>query len=179
MRKQIYAKHGYCCAACGVRSRDAIIPANFRNEKRVGSTGAQRAHPLIKPWLEAHERFEIDYAQQKMILIGMEPLCHACHAFVHSGLLELRLFHKKISKTNVARILGNGVGVLEETGGTMPLAAAKLCNQLGLKHGLKVANLPPATRWAGWSMEWKGKEYPSPFPTEAAWRREMSKTRIN
>jgi len=157
MRKTIYARHGYRCAACGVRSKDA----------------------LLKPWLEAHERFEIDWKTRTMTLVGMEPLCHACHAFVHSGLLELRLHHRKISKTDVARILGNGVGVLAETGGTMPRAAAGLCRKLGLKHDLRVAGHPPRTGWSGWTMTWDGTEYPSPYPTEAAWKRAMSKSQVN
>lgn len=154
MRKTIYAKHGYRCAACGTTSRSA----------------------LIKPYLEAHERFEIDYSKQTMTLIGMEPLCHACHSFVHSGLLELRLHYRKISKTDVASILGNGVGVLEQTGGVIPIAANKLCRKLGLSHNLQIAEMPPPSRWSGWKMVWEGEIYPSPFPTETDWRRQMRKS---
>lgn len=157
MRKEIYRKHSYCCAACGVKSRQA----------------------MIRPYLEAHEMYTIDWKRQEMILIGMEPLCHACHAFVHSGLLELRLHHGKISSENVARILGNGVGVLEEINGTMPIAANYLCRKLGLKHGLPVVQRPPAARWSGWKLIWNGSEYPSPYPTENHWARAMKKQNLN
>lgn len=155
-RKKIYAKHNFRCAACGTSSRKAIL----------------------KPWLEAHELFEIDWQTQTMTLTGMEPLCHACHAFVHCGLLNLRLHHRKISEYDVACILGNGVGVLEEIGGIIPIAAHAMCNLLDLKHDLQVAKNPPATDWVGWKMVWNETTYPSPYPSETAWERAMEKLPI-
>lgn len=157
MRKEIYKKHGYCCASCGVRSRDAII----------------------KQYLEAHERFTIDWQEQRMTLISMEPLCHACHAFVHTGLLEVRLQARRVCKQTVASILGHGVGVLERANGTMPVAAHNLCRKLGLAHGIAVQEMPPRTRWTGWKMKWEGVDYPSPYPTERDWQNAMRKMSVN
>lgn len=68
-RRRVYRKYGFTCAACGVNGRDAF--------------------PQTR--LEAHERFSVDYRARTMTLTGMEPLCPACHAFVHTGLLELRM----------------------------------------------------------------------------------------
>lgn len=153
LRQKIYAKHRYCCAACGVYSGKAIL----------------------KTGLEAHERFRIDYRKKRMTLIGMEPLCHACHYFVHSGLLELRLAKRQIDLEKVLAILGNGVEVLTASGGKMPAGADALCRKLGQKHGLPVHRNPPRTTWSGWKMEWNGQTYPSPYPNESAWRAAMAR----
>jgi hypothetical protein len=152
VRRQIYRKYAYSCAACGVKARDAKIKKN----------------------LEAHESFEIDYAQKQMTLKSMEPLCHACHAFVHSGLLEVRLASQQVSKETVAVILGHGVGVLAQSGGKMPPASDHLCRKLGLSHGLPVSAAPRATSWSGWSMRWDGEVYPALYNTQADWQRAMS-----
>lgn len=151
MRRQVYRKHGYTCAACGVRAGEAKI--------RTG--------------MEAHEHFRIDYGARRMTLIDMQPLCHACHSFVHSGLLEVRLAARKVSGETVATILGHGVGVLELSGGKVPVPADYLCRKLGLAHGLPLAKQPRTIRWGGWTMVWEGEVYRSRFPTEEHWRREM------
>jgi hypothetical protein len=151
LRREVYAKHGYCCAACGVKSKDAII----------------------KRGLEAHERFTVNYRKKRMVLIGMEPLCHACHSFVHTGLLQVRLVKRQISLENVLAILGNGIQTLEASGGRLPPGADFLCKKLHQKHGLPVHRYPPRLSWRGWAMEWNGQTYHSPYPTEAAWRAAM------
>lgn len=151
LRKEIYAKHRYCCAACGVYSRKAIL----------------------KTGLEAHEQYRIDYRKKRMTLIGMEPLCHACHCFVHAGLLELRLVSGQFSAEKVATILGHGHGVLKRSGGRMPPAAALLCRKLKLQIEIDIHPHPKKTSWSDWVMEWDGTFYPSPYPSEAAWQRAM------
>lgn len=150
-RRRVYRRHGLRCAACGV-------------------TAAQ-AFP--KTHLEAHERFTVDYHARTMTLIGMEPVCPACHAFVHGGLLELRLSRNQISQVTGRRILEHGIGVLRASGGTVPLAAHDLCRKLGVRHGLAVAAPPPPTGWSGWRLIWDGAECPSPYATEADWARAM------
>lgn len=150
-RRRVYRKYGFTCAACGVNGRDAF--------------------PVTR--LEAHERFRVDYRARRMELIGMEPVCPACHAFIHGGLLEIRLRSGQMSREIVRRILSHGVSVLAAIGGTVPQAAHHLCGRLGVRHGLRVAAPPPATRWSGWRLLWDGREYPSPYPTEADWRRKM------
>ena len=150
-RRRVYRKYGFTCAACGVNGRDAF--------------------PLTR--LEAHERFSVDYGARRMTLVGMEPVCPACHAFVHGGLLELRLHSGQVSRELGRRILEHGTGVLRQSGGVVPRAAHGLCAKLGVRHGLRVAAPPPVTGWAGWALIWEGEEYPSPYPTEADWAREM------
>lgn len=130
MRREIYARHGHRCAACGTPSRAAII--------------LQR--------LEAHERFEIDFRKREMRLIGMEPLCHACHRFVHGGLMQVMLAQRMLPSATARRILEHGTNVLRQIGGRVPIHAHQLCTQLGLRHGLKVAKAPPASGWSGWKL---------------------------
>lgn len=150
-RRRVYRKYGFRCAACGVNGRDAF--------------------PLTR--LEAHERFRVDHPARTMELIGMEPICPACHAFVHGGLLEIRLHTGQVSRALGRRILEHGVGVLGRIGGTVPQAADQLCARLGVRHALRVAKPPPPTPWAGWRLLWEGRSYPSPYPTEEDWRRAM------
>jgi hypothetical protein len=151
LRKTIYARHGHRCAACGVPSRQA----------------------MILPRLEAHERFEIDWPRREMHLIGMEPLCHACHAFVHGGLMEIRILRGDLSREDARRILAHGISVLTGIGGTIPQAAAKLAREFGVSHRLAMAKPPPPSPWRGWAMVWNGVRHPSPYPDEASWRRAM------
>ncbi|MCW3783006.1 hypothetical protein [Defluviimonas salinarum] len=151
MRRAVCARHGYRCAACGVASRQA----------------------LFFPRLEAHERFSVDYRALQMHLIGIEPLCHACHSFVHGGLMEVRIATRQMSRETAITILSHGVSVLSETRGKVPVVADKLCRALGIRHGLAVAPMPPRTPWKGWRMRWEGRDYASPYPSEADWRRAM------
>jgi hypothetical protein len=62
-RREAYRERDYHCWACGVHKDEAII----------------------KQWLEAHERYRIDYVEGRMTVTGIAALCHACHAFVHNG----------------------------------------------------------------------------------------------
>jgi hypothetical protein len=103
----------------------------------------------------------------------MEPVCPACHAFVHGGLLELRLHAGQMSRELGRRILEHGVGVLGRSGGTLPQAVNHLCRKLGVRHALPVARPAPPSPWSGWRLLWDGREYHSPYPTEADWARAM------
>jgi hypothetical protein len=153
-RRRVYRKYGFTCAACGVNGRDAF--------------------PLTR--LEAHERFSVDYRARTMTLTGMEPVCPACHAFVHTGLLEIRLHRRELSRAMTWRVLEHGITVLGEVGGTVPLGADRLSRKLGLRHGLPVASPPPPTGWSGWRLIWDGKSYEAPYQSEAAWARAMRRT---
>ena len=151
MRREVYRSNGHCCVACGTHAGDAII----------------------RPGIEAHEDFEIDYAARRMTLRGMVPLCHACHSFVHGGLLEVNLMSRKVSREQVATILGHGIGILSQCNGTIPPAAAKLCRQLQLSHDLPVSRHPRNIPWEGWTMVWNCTTYRSRYPTRGSWERAM------
>lgn len=156
-RRAAYAKHGYRCAACGVRKSDA----EFFNR------------------LEAHERYEIDHARKIMTVMDIEPLCHACHAFVHSGLMRINLHKGLMKKQKAIRILEHGVDVLTRAGLSIPEHAAFMCASLGVGHSLTVKRQPRETSWSGWKLVWDGKEYASPYPSYAAWQKDMSKRKTS
>ena len=65
-RKEVYARYDYHCIACGVHKTEAQGPK----------------------WLEAHEVYDFDYAKGIATVKSIEPLCHYCHNFIHSGRLE-------------------------------------------------------------------------------------------
>lgn len=149
MRKKIYARHGYICSACGTPSRQA----------------------LFKPYLEAHEYYEIDYNRREMRLIDMEPLCHACHSFVHGGLMGARISQGSMSRPMAKQILAHGVEVLRKSGGMIPHFAHAHCRYLGIQHRIPIKPVPPQYGWSGWKLIWDGREYPSPYPTYYEWEK--------
>ena len=110
MRRQVYAKYGHTCAARGVRARDA----------------------KLKKYLEAHESFEINCAKKQMTLNSMEPLCHACHASVHTGLLDVKLQAGEVDKEPAVDIPGHGACETVSPVGKLPPAPSYLCRKYAL-----------------------------------------------
>jgi hypothetical protein len=70
---EVYAKYDYHCIACGVHKTKA---KKFK-------------------WLEAHESYSINYKKGICKIESIEPLCHYCHNFIHSGRLGMILGRQK------------------------------------------------------------------------------------
>jgi hypothetical protein len=151
LRREVYKKYGLTCAACGVSPE----------------------HAFPKKHLEAHERFQIDYKNREMTLIDMEPLCPACHQFVHSGLLTIRFKKGQISTAMTRRILQHGLDILAASTGQIQADAEFLCRTLKVKHDLPLARPSEKFGWSGWKMVWNGISYPSPYPTQQDWENAM------
>lgn len=90
IRKKVYAKYDYHCLACG------------RHKSKTE-----------KGWLEAHENWEINYQTGKCVVNSIQPLCHECHSFIHSGFLHVRKDKTVIQKKS---ILQHGFDTLRKTG---------------------------------------------------------------
>jgi len=149
-RKQVYASTGFKCAACGVHKCDA------------------KKHK----WLEAHEIFEINYANGTATLNEIVPLCHFCHSFIHSGLLRMRARKKEVSVDHVRDVLFHGCEVLRRDGSSMFSGTAKLCDLVSIsRDGINVMKTPAnIADWGKWKMIWGGKEYKGKFKSMRDWR---------
>lgn len=84
IRRQAYAKYRHRCWACG---KGKIV-------------------------LEGHENYRFDYRAGIAEFLGVVALCHYCHSFIHSGLLEILVQQRKISRQKKAAILKHGRKVL-------------------------------------------------------------------
>lgn len=154
-RRKVYASTGYHCAACGVHQIDA----------------------MFHKWLEAHEDYEIDHRRGRMTVRSVEPLCHACHSFIHSGFLFVQLKKEMKSRDDVKSILKHGFKVLE---------SAKLPAFIGLKnviaasgykdswHGEWIYPEKSNVSWQEWRMVWMGKEHKPLFNSMKEWQRHYS-----
>jgi len=93
-RKIAYAKHNYCCHACGTHK----LQAEYHQ------------------WLEGHEIYSIDYATGKVEFIRLVALCPACHNFIHSGRMQMLVAEGKMSEKDYKAIIDRGKSLLKAAG---------------------------------------------------------------
>lgn len=150
VRHAAYASTGDRCLACGV--------------PRAAARGHQ--------WLEAHEWWRIDYQAGTAVVERIVPLCPFCHAFVHSGRLQMIAGREKTREECVA-ILEHGFRILKEHRlrafpGTIDVARALGARTFGVRaYRIKVNE---ALRWQDWRLILDGREYRSSFADARAWR---------
>ena len=155
-RQRVYASSDYHCVACGVPKQEA------------------KGHR----WLEAHEYWKIDYRTGICEIISIEPLCHYCHNFIHSGRLFI-IMHTEKSRKEVIEILEHGFKVLSRNKlkcfpYTFDLAKQLKCRTFGVKAYQILEKLPREmsdVKWNDWKLAWKGKEYKSKFKSFEEWRK--------
>lgn len=153
-RQAVYASTDYHCAACGVHKSAA-------KERK---------------WLEAHEFLNVDYKTGVCEIISIEPLCHYCHNFIHSGRLGIIIGTEK-SKQEVIEILEHGFKILAEHKlscfpFTYDLAKQLKCKTFNVKPYELLESFPwekGAIRWGDWKLIWMGKEYKSKFKSFDEW----------
>jgi len=147
-RKETYERYDFHCIACGVHKSEA------------------KKHK----WLEAHEFWKIDYNRGTCEISSIEPLCHYCHNFIHSGRLE-NIMDKHKSVEEVKDILEHGLSILSYFKlkcfpGTLSLAKRLGCHT----YYVEPYDLPKKKiRWSTWRLLFEGKEYRSNFKNEDEW----------
>jgi hypothetical protein len=148
-RKAAYKSTNFHCVACGVAKIDAKM---FQ-------------------WLEAHEYWNIDYQKGVCEVVSIEPLCHYCHNFIHSGRLSMIMGTEKTYE-EVVDILKHGFKVLDFNKldcfpDTFTFAQSLGVDTLGVKpYELKVN---PNLKWSDWKLIFNGKEYRSNFDNIEQW----------
>lgn len=132
-RREAYAKNNYHCYACGINSKDS----------------------KYHQWLEAHEDYDINYKTGEVKLKRIVALCHCCHSFIHSGLLEKKYDSGEIDYSRYSYILDRGRGILKKAG-------------LDQWDGSFVTDF---AEWGKWHLNIDGKKYFSKFKNIDEWRR--------
>ncbi len=153
-RQKVYASTDYHCAACGVHKSQA----------------------KLHKWLEAHEIFDIDYRRGTATLIEIVPLCHFCHAFIHSGLLRVRARKKKVSAQHVRDVMIHGCEVLRQCNGEIFQGTAELAYLVGVNTSHLSEISPPRNiaDWSKWKMVWGENEYRGKYKSMRDWQRAHS-----
>jgi len=147
-RIEAQQRTNYTCAACGVRKEDA------------------KKHQ----WLEGHEYWNIDYRTGRCEVVSIEPLCHYCHNFIHSGRLE-KLIGKEKTVDEVKEILEHGFKILSENKLRCFPFTLKLGKALNVNtYNVESYRLPESkVEWNQWALVLEGKEYKSKFKTFDEW----------
>jgi|GEM_PF-984998 len=148
-RKKVYQSTDFHCIACGVSKHRA------------------KKHK----WLEAHEYWEIDYAKGTAVIKSIQPLCHYCHNFIHSGRL-LGIMNIEKDKYEIKSILEHGFGVLEQNKLQCFPGTLELAKQVGADtYGVTAYEMPECeVSWKDWKLLFNGKEYTSKFNDISEWQ---------
>jgi len=143
-RNEAKKRTGNCCSACGVQ---AIRAKRFK-------------------YLEGHEFFDIDYMTGRCEVISIEPLCHYCHNFIHSGRLSMIMGTGK-TKKEVKAILEHGFKILSDNKLQCFPFTLSFAKELGVNtHGVTAYTLKgdPLLIWEDYCLVLDGEEYRKPNP---------------
>ena len=156
VRYEAYAKHDFCCWACGIHKQDA----------------------KYHPWLEGHECYNINYKDGIMELKEIAALCHSCHSFIHSGRLWQLYQQGNATKTKALDILNHGFRILREHN-LKPFVAAIICwyritgyyKESFIELSKRAMPLPmDFAEWSDWHLIIEGEKYYSLFKNFDDWR---------
>ncbi len=156
------------------------IAAYERYGNRCWACGTPREEAEYTHFLEGHESYAIDYAKGTARLSEVVALCHACHAFIHSGRLWSLYAKGEVSREDALHILERGISILRQAG-FQPFYAAYMFKSM--MHGnseIEAADFskeqggwyPPKSSvlWGDWRLVIDGKRYKPVFEDERAWQ---------
>jgi len=148
-RTKAYQSTQYCCSACGVHVSEA--------------KGQQ--------WLEAHEYWKIDYEKGICEVISIEPLCHYCHNFIHSGRLRM-ITGKSKSYNETKAILQHGFKILADNKLKCFPPTLDFAYEIGANtYGVEAYEIPDCNiEWSDWKLIFEGEEYHSKFKNYDEWK---------
>ena len=129
-RKLVYQNAGYRCQCCDTPKDECDY------YKR----------------LEAHETYDYDYANGIATVNDIVALCHACHSYIHSGLLQSLFVRKQISFEKYHHIMKRGDAIIASAGLKKPE--------------------PPATiaEWSSWRIVIQGVTYQTKWKNYEEWK---------
>jgi hypothetical protein len=152
IREEAYRSSDYHCIACGVHQSEA----------------------KKKQQLEAHEYYSMDYSKGHIEITSIEPLCHYCHVFIHSGLLSVSVTKGWRTKQEAVEILEHGFKILSDNNlqcfpYTWILARRSGAETYGVEmYQINAKKMP---KWADWRLAWDGQEYAPKFDTPEKWKK--------
>lgn len=125
------AKNNHCCWACGIWKVDA----------------------KYKQWLEGHESYITDWKNGILELDEIVSLCHCCHNYIHSGLLESNFRKGRISLEKHNYIMDRGNDLIKPLFKMESIPDERLCQQ----------------DWRKWHIIIDGQKHYSNFKNEQDW----------
>jgi len=148
-RQEVYKSSDYHCIACGVHKTEA------------------KKHK----WLEAHEYYDIDVKTGICKLESIEPLCHYCHNFIHSGRLSA-IIGKEKSEKGVKDILEHGFKILSKAKLKCSEFTLEFAKSLGCETcGVESYNNESKVKWGDWRLIFEDHEYKSNFQSIEDWKK--------
>lgn len=135
-RQNALARSLYHCDACGLHQIEV------RSFQVGGKNG-----------LEGHEVYEIDYASGRMTYVKTVALCHYCHLFIHSGLMEALVEKGEMKEDLWRQIRTRGVDLLGKE---------------GLKPWRPTKQKSVAS-WGQWRLVIEGEEHEGKFKNFDEW----------
>lgn len=154
-RAEVYSSTNYHCSACGVHKSEAKGPT----------------------WLEAHEYWKIDYLTGKCEILSIEPLCHYCHNFIHSGRLSMIMGTDK-SKREVLEILEHGFKILSNNKLKCFPSTYEFADRLGAEtYGVMpyIIEENKTLKWSDYYLLWEGETYTSKYKDINDWKNQYGK----
>jgi hypothetical protein len=150
-RREALARTNHTCTACGVAEKDC-------------------------GWLEGHEYWDINYKTGACEVKSIEPLCHKCHNFIHSGRLAM-IMGKDKTKEEVIDILEHGFAILAQNDLKCYPYTLMFAENLGaLTYGVKAYKLPKIeAKWEDYHLIIDGERYDSQFKSYEDWNRFYSR----
>lgn len=145
-----YRRYNYTCIGCGVHKG---IAKGFQ-------------------WLEAHENYIYDYDKGKAYVESIEPVCHYCHNFIHSGRLSV-IAGKEKTMSEVRDILQHGFDTLRGTGLQVFPFTMDYAHDLKVKtYDVDAYEVPISiVPWEDWRLIIDDEEYKPLFNSYDAWRK--------
>ena len=134
-RQVAYEENNYCCWACGVHKLNA----------------------KYHKWLEAHECYEINYAEGKAEMVYISALCHSCHNYIHSGRMQMILGTTEMPPEKFTEILKHGDDIVGEVLKTKP------------KNPFIIGSIFDTANWSDWKLVIDKKEYSGKFKDIEEW----------
>ena len=161
-RQVAYAKHDYCCWACGI----------------------PKQHADYHQWLEAHEDYDFNWQTGEVKLKEIVALCHSCHGFIHNGRLLSVYLKGEESSDKVLDILRHGFGICERNNIQPYFGAFFTLNiMMGQSEEKAMINARKSgwtpqnvtAKWEDWHLNLDGMKYHSPWKDEEAWSNHWKK----
>ena len=149
-RQEAYKSTDYHCVACGVHKSEA----------------------KWYKWLEAHEYYNIDYDKWIVTITSIEPLCHYCHNFIHSGRLSMIMGNEK-TEEEVKDILKHGLDILKRNNLKCFWFTLEFSDSLWLDTSwiIPAFHLWNTAKWEDWKLIFEWKEYWSNFANISEWKK--------
>jgi hypothetical protein len=130
--------------------------AQAKNNFHCWSCGVHKSEAMFHKWLEGHESYFVNWETGEMELEEIVSLCHACHNYIHSGLLKVKLRKGEVDEQKYNFIIEHGNNIVR------PLPDWKFPEKI-------------CSDWSSWHLKIEGEKFYSKFKNESEWEEYYSR----